>query len=315
MSLCTCPVPSCRGKSFNSQHALIQHTEDVHRVNDSTCNINTSLHVESSFERASYQEGDVIPTTDNFDNNLGYGTLSYSESHSSIIPKSYCESTTWECTICNGHFESRNELSKHAKACLLSELLYQCTECKQQFKYLSSLYDHVDETKCKHVKSITTSLAAELPSLTNGSVYEATLYFDGAAIPNPGNGGAGYLLVDSFGRTLEQHSINILTAISTKHESVYCALIKGLQCASKHHIKSLLVVADSELIINQMTTNYHVLNKKLISLNSVANRMGVGMFDILDYEWIPKRCNTEADALARQGSLRQGDQEQMTFIS
>lgn len=305
MSVSLCPVASCRGKAFTGKEALRRHMQAVHQHDNNDTNETLQRqHDMPSYEIITNHNGSMMTTTSA---HLGV-TADFSEA--------YCDSTTWECTICNGFFDNSADLAEHAKACLLSEQLYQCSDCKQQFKYLSSLYDHVDAANCDHVKSVTTSLANEL-ALTNGSIYEAVLFFDGAAIPNPGSGGAGFVLIDSYGRTLEQRSINILVAISTKHEAVYSALIKGLQSATKHNIKTLLVQGDSELIINQMNAQYQIqnVNKTLNSLNRVANSMGVGMFDILDYKWIPKRSNVEADALAKRGCRREGDQEQLTFFS
>jgi ribonuclease HI len=306
-----CPIPSCGGKAFNSERALLRHTQKEHAADKKI----TPPFPCQSFENSThYCLGDLMTTTTTSFGNTRNSAFS-SSTNSNMFSNSYCDSTNWECTKCNGYFENRTELNAHAEECLLSELLYQCDDCKQQFKYLSSLYDHVDETKCNHVKTFAKSLLVKDLPLTNGSIYEAILSFDGAAVPNPGNGGAGYVLHDSYGRTLEQHSINIMTTETTKHEAVYCSLIKGLQCASKHNIKALLVQGDSELVINQMTVQYSEPSDKLLSLNRVANRMGVGMFDILDYKWVPRRENVEADALARQGSLRRGDQEQLTLIS
>ena len=305
-----CPHGSCRGRAFNSHRDLNKHLETHH--NDSKNMLTTTD--SPAFDSYTAGQKGFITT--------GVEFMSMSSdlkpSDSEVFSKTYTDSTSWECAKCNEVFDDCRQLGDHAKECLLTELLYQCSDCKRKFKYLSSLYEHVDETQCKHEKTILGSTSQEQRSLINGSEYEAVLYFDGAARVDSGKGGGGLILQDAFGKTIENRSINIFHSDCTKDQAVYCALIKGLQVASSKGIKHLLVLGDVEVVINQMTALYDIsITEKgntLGGLNRFANR-SAAFFNLIDFRWIPERENIEADQLAELGVRRQGSHEQLTLIS
>lgn len=306
-----CSYGTCGGKSFNSRRDLKRHSEMVH---DQQTSVATSTSKVSEY--TADQKGFTAPQ------HIEFKTLSsdLSESDLDLFAKTFPDTTSWECSRCHQVLDDVRDLDEHAQECIMTELLYQCQDCKLNFKYLSALYEHVDKTMCNHEKTIGKSKRHESETtLTNGSEYEAVLFFDGAARPNPGNGGGGFILHDAFGRTLEERSLNILHGECTHTQAVYSALIKGMQVAlSTHQIKKLLVLSECEVVINQMTAKYDIIwdtkDTKLVGLNHFAFRTAT-YFTRIDFKWIPARENAEASTLAAMGVRRQGSHEQLSLIS
>ena len=258
-----CPFLECGARAFSSQRALIDHIATEHN--------------HSSNETVNHETIKSFQTTYHQSINLSDDSSDFPQPDSKSLSGSQCLSVVWECTTCKELFDTETERDVHSKQCLYN-IPYECSDCKQKFTFLSALYDHIDETNCKHEKNVAKSIPNEL-MLTNGSLYEATLLFAGSAIPNPGNGGIGYVLVNAYGRTVEQISINLLSPNCRQNEASYCALIKGLQCANKHQFRSLLVQGDSEIVINQVGALYEIKDEVLSSLNDVVRRMGRSNFE------------------------------------
>ncbi|KAH8096503.1 hypothetical protein JL720_3878 [Aureococcus anophagefferens] len=103
--------------------------------------------------------------------------------------------------------------------------------------------------------------------LTSGaSRHEATLRFDGSAKPNPGRGGAGYVLSDHDGRVVETGCVRIGSARCTNNMAEYVGLIQGLKSARRQGIRGTLrVQGDSQLVVNQLKGIFEVRSAKLES--------------------------------------------------
>lgn len=279
--------------------ALMRHTEALHGKKQ-------VLQGVQAWERVR-QQGRILTN----------GSTSNCDEEVYIDSDAYCESTgTWDCAICGREFNTIKALTQHANSGIHSENSYHCDDCGKQFKALASLYSHVDATSCKHVRHIANTLGSDYQQgnnflkLTNGSAQEAILFFDGAAKPNPGRGGAGFVLFDAHGRLLEQRSIDIIKHRNcTSNQAEYCGLILGLECAQEFHIRSLLVKGDSQLVVNQMNGAWNVKSQNLFELFNCANRWE-DTFRKVDFMWIPRDENYEADELAKMGSRRDGEVEQ-----
>ena len=139
--------------------------------------------------------------------------------------------------------------------------------------------------------------------LTTGVIptrFEATLYFDGSAKPNPGLGGSGVYIVDerqnvifSGGRSVKR----ILCAKVDSNQAEYDGLIFGLEKSIEEKIKRLLVLGDSQLVINQMNGEYACRSERLISSYNRAKCL-LQHFQKLEFRYIPRTENTMADRLA-----------------
>ncbi len=89
--------------------------------------------------------------------------------------------------------------------------------------------------------------------------WEGTLFFDGSAQPNPGDGGCGWRLLDhhgdqvylGYGRVNEGRCV-------TSDQAEYEGLYNGLVTAYDQGMRTLLIKGDSELVINQMAGKYQL---------------------------------------------------------
>ena len=124
-----------------------------------------------------------------------------------------------------------------------------------------------------------------------------TLRADGGSRGNPGPGALGYVLCDASGAEVEARGEFIGTC--TNNVAEYRALIAGLEAATRHGAKTLVVRMDSELVVRQMLGQYKVKNEGLKPLHaearSVAAKLGTVRF-----ESVPRDDNGRADALVNE---------------
>ena len=139
----------------------------------------------------------------------------------------------------------------------------------------------------------------------------ATLRFDGACQPNPGEGGAGYIIFN------DKNGNNILEGRDyigwyyegyecTNNIAEYWGLIKGLQALedSPHSIGHLSIEGDSKLVINQMDRVWNVNSDVLYPMWDRAqylinSSLRHNVFDTFSFDHIYRGRNTEADKYAR----------------
>ena len=92
---------------------------------------------------------------------------------------------------------------------------------------------------------------------------------DGASRGNPGPAGAGMVLFDPQGR-LQARKGRYLGE-TTNNVAEYQALLLGLEEAQRLGVKKLRVLADSELMVKQLTGRYRVKSPHLIPLWRAAS--------------------------------------------
>ena len=134
--------------------------------------------------------------------------------------------------------------------------------------------------------------------LENGAAHsEATLWFDGASLGNPGDGGAGFQLVDDItGGSIDFDAIEITSYYPcSNNQAEYIGLIKGLQCAAREGVRYLKVKGDSELILKQMQGLYNVRSENLKPLYREAKEeekgAGDGVPNEIAHELFPLRSS------------------------
>lgn len=127
---------------------------------------------------------------------------------------------------------------------------------------------------------------------------DAVLYTDGASFNNPGPAGIGVVLVVD-GDVVLTRSEDI--GYATNNQAEYRALLKGLAEALERGVKRLLVRADSQLLIRQMTGEYKVKSKALMALRREAEALKQ-QFDEIHFEHVYRDFNELADELAKQGA-------------
>ena len=135
----------------------------------------------------------------------------------------------------------------------------------------------------------------------------ATLRFDGACQPNPGEGGAGYVLINDYGGDIILQGRFYVGRDCTNNVAEYFGLVQGLIALrnSGHTIDHLDIEGDSQLVIRQMNNGYRVNSRRLRPLNTKAKRLLQEMEQAQDlydhcFKHISRDKNARADTLARQ---------------
>ena len=142
-----------------------------------------------------------------------------------------------------------------------------------------------------HKDKIPTIFSQEAQCSQGNNVW--TMYFDGASSKE--GAGAGVVFVSPNKETF-RFSFT-LTFMCTNNIAEYEALLLGLKIASKHSVKNLRVIGDSELVVQQVKTAYVSKNKRLKQYrNAVWDE--IEAFDAFGITWMDRSNNKMADLLA-----------------
>jgi ribonuclease H / adenosylcobalamin/alpha-ribazole phosphatase len=121
---------------------------------------------------------------------------------------------------------------------------------------------------------------------------------DGGARGNPGPAGWGAVVRDAAsGEVLLERSDAI--GVATNNVAEYGGLIAGLRAAADLGAHEVEVRMDSKLVIEQMTGRWKIKHPGLRPLAAQAAAL-VRRFDRVDWTWIPREHNREADRLANE---------------
>ena len=123
------------------------------------------------------------------------------------------------------------------------------------------------------------------------------LYTDGACRGNPGQGGAGAVLMDERGEIVA--TVRRSLGLCTNNIAEYRALILGLEEALKKRYGRLNIFLDSELLVNQIEGSYKVKNENLKILMFEVRKL-LSYFDSYKVEHINRSLNHMADKLANE---------------
>jgi len=121
-----------------------------------------------------------------------------------------------------------------------------------------------------------------------------SLYTDGASHGNPGESGAGIVLVAPDGSIIVQKSVYL--GKKTNNEAEYLALIWGLKTACQHGIKKLYIYMDAQLVVNHLKGIYKVKAENLKALHHEVKEL-LRQFCYQIYH-IKREKNKLADKLA-----------------
>jgi ribonuclease H / adenosylcobalamin/alpha-ribazole phosphatase len=121
---------------------------------------------------------------------------------------------------------------------------------------------------------------------------------DGGSRGNPGPGGFGALVRDPLtGSVLAERSGALPQ--TTNNAAEYSGLVAGLSAAAALGAREVLVRMDSKLVIEQMSGRWQIKAPGLRPYAAQAATL-VRQFARVDFEWVPRSRNTDADALANQ---------------
>lgn len=121
-------------------------------------------------------------------------------------------------------------------------------------------------------------------------------YFDGASRGNPGDAGAGALLVDDAGNVIWETAQYLGT--KTNNEAEYNAAILLLTAAKERGAQKLDVFGDSKLVVSQLSKQWKINYPHLRELAKKAWAAGDGMQ--VSYSWVPREKNKRADELSNE---------------
>ncbi len=124
-----------------------------------------------------------------------------------------------------------------------------------------------------------------------------SLFTDGACRGNPGNGGAGAVLVGKNGEVVS--TAKRFLGHCTNNIAEYQALILGLGEALGRGATAISIYLDSELIVRQIQGVYRVKNPTLKPLMADVRAL-LDRFDTWQVAHVPRSENAVADKLANE---------------
>ena len=129
------------------------------------------------------------------------------------------------------------------------------------------------------------------------------IYTDGASRGNPGPASIGVVICDKNERTLKEYyqSLGNATNNEAEYQAVIFALKKLKALFGKTKIKEYEIEmrSDSQLLVNQLTGKYKIVNLKIQQLFLEAWNLKVDIGNI-SFSYIPREKNKKADALANK---------------
>jgi ribonuclease HI len=131
------------------------------------------------------------------------------------------------------------------------------------------------------------------------------VYFDGLCQPiNPGGISCYAFVVKSGGKTIySDYGVagEPFSEDSTNNIAEYTALAKALQWLLANNLASttIEIKSDSQLVVNQLTGDYKVKAKRIISLYKQILILK-SKFQDIEIKWVPREKNREADRLTNK---------------
>ncbi|MHA1912288.1 MAG: ribonuclease HI family protein [Candidatus Kariarchaeaceae archaeon] len=123
------------------------------------------------------------------------------------------------------------------------------------------------------------------------------LFFDGASRGNPGESGAGWLII----KGKEKVEGADYLGKKTNNQAEYTALIRGLEEAVKRKwTKEISIKGDSELIMKQLKGEYQVKSERIKPLYKKVVKL-LQKFDKWECKHVKREKNKKADRLANKG--------------
>ena len=125
---------------------------------------------------------------------------------------------------------------------------------------------------------------------------ELTIFTDGASRNNPGEAGAGVLILRNNKPVAK---LARYLGTTTNNIAEYTAAIMGMEHAVKLGASSVRLFADSELLVKQVNGQYKVKNEGLKLLHHKVKEL-IAKIGSVEVQYIPRESNKEADALANK---------------
>jgi ribonuclease HI len=128
-----------------------------------------------------------------------------------------------------------------------------------------------------------------------------TAHVDGGARGNPGPAGYGLVIHDPQGGKIAE--LNQYLGHHTNNYAEYHGLLAALRYAIAHHISSLKLISDSELMVRQMKGIYKVRHPELRKLYDEAQHL-TAQIEHVEIRHALREHNQDADRLANEAMDR-----------
>lgn len=123
------------------------------------------------------------------------------------------------------------------------------------------------------------------------------IYSDGASRGNPGPSGIGAVILKDDEIV---HEISKYIGQTTNNVAEYEALLAALDYCVKKKLSPVEILADSQLMIRQLTGHYKVKHPNIIPLHEKARKY-LAHLDVTDFKHVPREQNKHADRLSNEG--------------
>ncbi len=120
------------------------------------------------------------------------------------------------------------------------------------------------------------------------------VYTDGRAEPNPGLGTYGFVVYEGGRRIYSEHGL-AGREVTNNYAEYYC-LIKALEHLATRRDEEITVFSDSTLLVNQMSGKWRFKRGNYSDKYLRAKELAAS-FPRLEFEWVPREKNSEADEL------------------
>lgn len=141
--------------------------------------------------------------------------------------------------------------------------------------------------------------------------FSVQCWFDGATWPNPGGPSACGAVIKRDGVTIAELSEYLGDGRTSNNLAEYGGLCLALRYLIENGIMEAKVFGDSDMVINQISGKWKVKRKrnpiylpKYDEARTLADQL-----PLVNYEWIPREYNTEADALSTKPLRERGLRE------
>ena len=155
----------------------------------------------------------------------------------------------------------------------------------------------VDRDRKKKERVVAAVAEREAERAVEARPLRTRLFTDGAARGNPGPAGAGAVIISPEGHVVAK--LGKYLGETTNNVAEYTGLILGLKRAKAMGLRELEVLADSELLVKQLSGEYKVKADHLQPLHDEAKAL-LKAFDVIDVRHIPREENEAADEMSNK---------------
>ena len=155
----------------------------------------------------------------------------------------------------------------------------------------------VDRDRKRKERVVVAAAEREAERAAEARPVRTRLFTDGAARGNPGPAGAGAVIISPDGHVVAK--VGKYLGETTNNVAEYTGLILGLKRAKAMGLRELDVLADSELLVKQLSGEYQVKADHLRPLHDEAKALLAG-FDKIDLRHIPREENEAADEMSNR---------------